>query len=300
MMKYESESMAPARSSEMNRQHIQLRHDLQERVKELTCLYGFTRIIGRNGISLPEIYQGLVDIIPLCWQYPEIAHSRLTIKDKAYTSEGFKETGWKQSAPVRYFNNPIGVLEVFYTEKKPVLDEGPFLKEERNLINDLADRTGRIIEKFVAERKLRKVKKILSKQKQKLEQKNIALREIISQIAAEKYRTEELYNNNMRKQLIPILNEMEASGMPGHFIRRIEQCLKDITSPLYRHLEEAAVFSHREREICGFIKKGMKNKEIASQLNISVSTVNNHRTNIRKKLNITNKSMNLESYLANL
>jgi len=54
----------------------------------------------------------------------------------------FKETIWKQGAAIILNGNRIGSLEVFYLEEKPETDEGPFLKEERNLINIIVERLG--------------------------------------------------------------------------------------------------------------------------------------------------------------
>jgi hypothetical protein len=51
-------------------------HALRGRVKELNCLYAFSSLIQKPNISLPEIYQGVVDLIPPGWQYPEMTCAR--------------------------------------------------------------------------------------------------------------------------------------------------------------------------------------------------------------------------------
>ena len=130
-------------------------HDLGERVKELNCLYGISNLVDKLGTSLDEIIQSVVDHIPSAWQYPEITSARILLEDKEYKTENFKETNWKQSSDIVATNKRMGVLEICYLEEKPEIDEGPFLKEERNLIGAITGRLGRIIERKRAERALR-------------------------------------------------------------------------------------------------------------------------------------------------
>ena len=130
-------------------------HDLGERVKELNCLYGISSLIEKPDISLYEIIQGVVDLIPSSWQYPEITSARILLEDKEYKTENFKETNWKQSSDIVAHGKRKGVLEICYLEQKPEIDEGPFVKEERYLINAITERLGRIIDRKWVERALR-------------------------------------------------------------------------------------------------------------------------------------------------
>jgi PAS domain S-box-containing protein len=121
-------------------------HDLRERVKELNCLYGISALRERLGISLEEIFQGTADLIPPSWQYPDITCARIVFEDRDFKTQNFKETRWKQNSDILVSGECIGSLEVYYLEKKPQSDEGPFLEEERRLINAIAERLGTIIE----------------------------------------------------------------------------------------------------------------------------------------------------------
>ena len=125
-------------------------HDLGERVKELNCLYGISNFVEKPDMSLEDIFQGLVDLIPPSWQYPEITCSRIILEDKEYKTENFKETNWKQSSEIFVTGKRMGVLEICYLEEKPEINEGPFLKEERNLIDAITERSGHIIEQMQA------------------------------------------------------------------------------------------------------------------------------------------------------
>ena len=131
-------------------------HDLGERVKELNCLYGISKIIETEDISLEGIIQEIADLIPPSWQYPEITCARVNLGGQLFKTDNFEETIWKQSKEIKVYGERIGRIEVFYLEERPEADEGPFLNEGRYLINAIAERTGRIIEYSKAEEALRK------------------------------------------------------------------------------------------------------------------------------------------------
>ena len=130
-------------------------HQLQERVKELNCLYGISKLVENSNGSPDEILQGTVNLIPISWQYPESTYARIVIDGKAFETENFQETVWKQLADIKKHGEHIGTLEVYYLEQKPESDEGPFLQEERNLIDAIAERLGHILELIHAKSELR-------------------------------------------------------------------------------------------------------------------------------------------------
>lgn len=125
---------------------------LRERVKELTCLYGIAQIAGQPDVSLDEVLQGIVELLPPAWQYPEIAFARITLDGVDYKTAGFLQTPQKQTADVVVSDKPRGVIEIVYREQKPELDEGPFLREERSLIDEVARQVALIIERRQAEK----------------------------------------------------------------------------------------------------------------------------------------------------
>jgi PAS domain S-box-containing protein len=123
------------------------RNALQERVKELTCLYSLAKLIERPGISLEEILEGIVKLLPPAWLYPEIAAARITLDEHSYSTPNFRDGGQKQSADIVVAGEPQGSVEVVYLKKKPELDEGPFLREERSLIDAIAREVALIVER---------------------------------------------------------------------------------------------------------------------------------------------------------
>ena len=133
-------------------------YDLSERVKELNCLYGISALIEQQGISLEEILEGTADLIPLSWQYPEITCARIILESQEHRTQNFKVTIWKQASDIVVHGERTGAVEVYYLEEKPEIDEGSFLKEERSLIKDIAERLGRITERKQAQKALHQSK----------------------------------------------------------------------------------------------------------------------------------------------
>jgi hypothetical protein len=115
---------------------------LQERAKELNCLYRVDEILADPIRSMAEVCNRLVNVIPPGWKYPEACAARLALRGETGQTPGFKETPWFLSAPVFAEGSEVGILSVYYTEEKPPADEGPFLKEERKLINTIVERVG--------------------------------------------------------------------------------------------------------------------------------------------------------------
>jgi len=124
---------------------------LRERVKELSCLYGIAQIAARPGISVDDILQGIVNLLPPAWQCPEITAARIVLDGHAYSTAGFAESRWRQAADIAVAGVSRGTVEVFYFEEKAECDEGPFLKEERHLINGVAGQVALIIERIETE-----------------------------------------------------------------------------------------------------------------------------------------------------
>jgi signal transduction histidine kinase len=129
----------------------EIANNLTERVKELNCLYSISRLFENETLSIDDILQGVIDSVPSAWQYPEITCARIKLKNKVFVTERFRETIWKQAQHIVVNGKRFGSIEVHYIEEKPALDEGPFLKEERNLLYVIAERLGHTIERKIAE-----------------------------------------------------------------------------------------------------------------------------------------------------
>jgi len=131
-------------------------HRLRERIKELKCLYDISSFRDAADFSLVAVLQAVVDFIPPAIQYPEITCARLIFGGYEVTTKNFTDTRWKLSREIMVNSECIGTLEVGYLEEKPELDEGPFLKEAKNLINAVAESIAKIMGREEAEAEIRK------------------------------------------------------------------------------------------------------------------------------------------------
>ncbi len=122
-----------------------LLHDERERIKELRCMNGVADSI-KNRATLEEIFQDVANLIPVGWHYPSVTRGKLVFEGNTFISEPFEETQWKQACNIVVGNKRVGSIEVFYMEECPELDEGPFMAEERNLIDSLAKSLSEAIE----------------------------------------------------------------------------------------------------------------------------------------------------------
>jgi pyruvate, water dikinase len=114
--------------------------DLKERAKELNCLYQVEEIMSKPNLTLEEVFQKIVNILPAGWQFPDACQARIIYHDFVAQTEGFRDSPWVQHADILVQEEVVGRISVCYTEDRPPADEGPFLKEERKLINTIADR----------------------------------------------------------------------------------------------------------------------------------------------------------------
>lgn len=121
-------------------------HDLGERVKELRCLYAISDLTHKPGITYEEMFREIVRLIPPGWQYPEITCARIEIENWSFATDNYQESLWRQTCEVSVHGRKLGILEVGYLEERPQEDEGPFLKEERELLSALATQIGKAVE----------------------------------------------------------------------------------------------------------------------------------------------------------
>ncbi len=124
---------------------------LRERVKELTCLYSIARVAERDRITLEGILEGIAELLPRAWQYPEVTAGRIVLDNRVFSSPGFQEAEQRQRADINSGGVSRGFVEVVYTSPMPDLDEGPFLREERSLIDAIAREVAMIVERKEAE-----------------------------------------------------------------------------------------------------------------------------------------------------
>jgi PAS domain S-box-containing protein len=125
-------------------------HALGERVKELTALHATGRLLNEPE-SPGEVLAGIVELLPAAWQYPDITAARIATGEIDVRTNPFALTPWVQRADFTTSAGRTGVIEIVYREARPNANEGPFLAEERNLIQSLAGMLRAYFERVQAE-----------------------------------------------------------------------------------------------------------------------------------------------------
>jgi diguanylate cyclase (GGDEF)-like protein/PAS domain S-box-containing protein len=130
-------------------------HDLGERVKELTLLHRAARLLEGTRALDTALLNELVQMCPAAWQFPEICEARIACGALVATTPGWRATPWTQSAHFTADDGRRGTIEVAYCQERPPEAEGPFLAEERKLIDTIADMLGAYVRRGRAEAALR-------------------------------------------------------------------------------------------------------------------------------------------------
>ncbi len=127
-----------ADQSNQNNDINKLLAENKERLKELACINETTKII-KEGKSVEETLQKVTLRLPKAWQYPDYTVSRIVFGGHEFRSPDFKETEWSQKQNFQTIDGDEGSIEIYYLKMFPRLYEGPFLKEERDLILNLSN-----------------------------------------------------------------------------------------------------------------------------------------------------------------
>ncbi|MCZ7556207.1 MAG: nucleotidyltransferase domain-containing protein [Bacteroidia bacterium] len=181
-----------------------LLYALGERKKELNCLYHVEEVLTQQNVSLDTIFEQTITAIPPGWQYPDICRVRILFGGRAWTSADFHETPWVLSTPILIDDRAEGSIEVFYMNEMRPADEGPFLREERRLVNTIAER----IANYVQHQRLKNVFHEWQIMKDQLAEKKRAEWKVILEMLR---RTDQnLYTRISRK----MLNRMCWAGIP--------------------------------------------------------------------------------------
>jgi DNA-binding CsgD family transcriptional regulator len=156
----------------------------------------------------------------------------------------------------------------------------------------------------LAQEGLRRSEEALRKEKRKLEEANTALTVLLRQREADRRNLESDVVDNMRRLVAPVLNRLLKQSLPQRskaLIASLERRLSQLTQPFLRRMSALhSALTPQEIEIATLIREGLSSKEIADQLHLSITTVNFHRRNLRRKLGLRNSHRNLRAYLMDL
>lgn len=275
---------------------------LRERIKELDCLYTISRLREMYPAGpASKLLQGIVDHLPQSFFYVEHACARITTGDTTYTSRDFRESPWRISGSIIVNGKPVGSVDVFYRQVPPEAMASPFLKEEHPMMAAVAERIGSVLSHMKAEEDLREAHLELQREHQALQDTNIALKTVLTRLEDEKREIRESITSNIQKILMPIIFELELEvvGRQRSYVTLLRQTLQDIASPFLGNVGGAnhMELSPAEIAISTMIRNGLSSKEIAQLRCISQATVRRHRENIRRKLGLHHRRVNLVTFL---
>lgn len=114
-----------------------LLHQNAERLKELKGINQTSAILN-EAETLDEALQKIAEILPGSWQFPDDTAVRIRFNKKVFVSRDFEETPWMLQHPFEMPGKKKGSIDVFYLREFPEEFEGPFLKEERELLSNIA------------------------------------------------------------------------------------------------------------------------------------------------------------------
>ena len=117
-------------------EYKKLKFDSTERAKELAGINRTTGIL-KEGKPIDETLQYVCDILPDSWQYPDSTAVKIEYDNKHFITTDFVKTQWSQKQKFKTIDNKKGYIEVCYLKEFPEENEGPFLKEERDLIENI-------------------------------------------------------------------------------------------------------------------------------------------------------------------
>lgn len=115
---------------------------LQERIKEQQCLYGVCQVVRDIDKPLDQTMLQVLKLVEAAFQYPEVIRARIVINDEMFALEDFHSTSAVLTEDILVSGEKVGMLEVYYVEKRPQADSGPFLKEEAQLLDSVAAKIG--------------------------------------------------------------------------------------------------------------------------------------------------------------
>ncbi len=182
---------------------------LGERVKEIHALHQTASLLQSPG-PVPELLQRMVSNIPAAWRYPEVTAARIQFGGCDYQTPDFRNSPWHQAADFWLSNGQAGRLEVVYLDERPTAAEGPFLFEERRLLDSLAEMLRNYLERKQTEQalwesreSLRRLNLTLEEQVRERTRQLLGKQDQLRLLAVELSRTEE----RERRQLATDLHD---------------------------------------------------------------------------------------------
>ncbi|WP_321495955.1 PAS and helix-turn-helix domain-containing protein [uncultured Desulfobacter sp.] len=123
----------------------QLEHTLQKRIKELYFFFRFSSLLEKPDISIDEVLEKIMLLIPQAWQFPEITAACIDLGGQIFQTKNFRETQWMITSDIIIQEKKAGNVAVCYTENRPEFNRELFSIEESYLLNSIAEMLGRVV-----------------------------------------------------------------------------------------------------------------------------------------------------------
>lgn len=139
----------------------------------------------------------------------------------------------------------------------------------------------------------------LMTQSETLKETNAALRVLLKQREDDKREMEDIFVSNIKKMILPYVQKMQKDKMEMRhkaYLDIIAANLNEIMAPFLNRIRQLN-FTPKEIEVASLIRDGKTTKEIAEIMGVATSAIDSHRNNIRTKLGLINKDVNLRSFL---
>src|SRR5674476_1128653 len=201
-------------STQNTPEYNRLLHDQKERLKELACINRTTSIL-KEFKPLEESLQQIVLLLPAAWQYPEYTVARIRYMGKEFETVDFHETSWRMVQEFTTIDNEKGLIEIYYTTEFNAETEGPFLKEERDLIQNI----GSLLTGYINSYKARDIIRLSqATQKDDEEIKELSSRQLLQKFLDRHNAERDVFHDLMPfkvKEILLVANLYDAYSIEG-------------------------------------------------------------------------------------
>ncbi|MDP8241821.1 MAG: hypothetical protein P9M09_02215, partial [Candidatus Celaenobacter antarcticus] len=121
---------------------LQIARNLNQRISEVKCLYNITSLVEKPNITIEGVLKGTIEQVPKAWQFPTISCAKVTWGEKEFHTENYHAPVSHLKSEIKVYGESVATIEIGYLEKKPKSFEGPFTKDERELLNSIAKQLG--------------------------------------------------------------------------------------------------------------------------------------------------------------
>jgi PAS domain S-box-containing protein len=133
-------------SKKANYQLQEATANLNQKIKQLNCLFDISDLTSVPGISFEELLRKSLDVIPNGIKYSHDVFVEIIFGDEVYRSENYADTPWVFITPIKIQKRKLGHIKVGYLEEKPNINKDPFQFSEKILIKSIAEKLAQIIE----------------------------------------------------------------------------------------------------------------------------------------------------------